>query len=388
MIAILCAHLCKVNKIITNFAKNNNEMIVERDFAGFAFPFAAGITAVMILDFHLWTAFHIPAAASILMSAVSVLLLAHPAHRTWDRHLVTALIIIAALGCGILTGTTHRLISVSSYHGETFVPQWISGLGDKLGEIIKALPFKDSGTAGIINALITGDRTGIPPEVTYAFRNSGASHILSLSGLHLGIIYGFLNFIFKILGNSRNAVRSRAVLTILACGLYTAATGAGASITRAFLFILIRETARVTGRHADTAGVLMTALVIQLVLSPGDVVNAGFQLSYAAMAGIAFIFPRLKGLWPEVRGGLMKWMWNSAAMSIACQITTGPIAYLYFGTFPVHFLLTNLIAVPLTGIIIPLSLLNVVGICPDTLIPATEFLMECMRDSLEIIASM
>ena len=88
----------------------------------------------------------------------------------------------------------------------------------------------------------------------------------------------------------------------------------------------------------------------------------------------------------------MKWIWVSAAMSVSCQVTTGPLAYFYFGTFPQHFLLTNLIAMPLTGLIIPSALLTItldsIGICPDLLISFTETLVGLMSKALSIIASM
>lgn len=169
-------------------------------------------------------------------------------------------------------------------------------------------------------------------------------------------------------------------------------TGAGASITRAFLFILIRETSRLHNRYTSTAQVLMSSLFIQLLISPGSVRDVGFQLSYAAMAGIAFIFPWFRNLWPEGKGGLMKWIWTSASMSISCQITTGPVSYFYFGTFPQHFLLTNLIAIPLAGLIIPTGLLtlflNSLGICPEFMIWFTEKLVDVMTAAMETVSSM
>jgi competence protein ComEC len=115
------------------------------------------------------------------------------------------------------------------------------------------------------------------------------------------------------------------------------------------------------------------------------------------MAGVAFIFPWLKGFWPQdvkfrkFRDPL-KWIWETAALSISCQITTGPLAYVYFGTFPVHFLLTNLIAMPLTGLIIPAAVLTVMltaaGWCPEMLLRATEALVTALSEALNIIASM
>ena len=278
--------------------------------------------------------------------------------------------------------------------------------GTATGEAIDRIRFTDPDTNAIIKALIIGDRSDIPRHVTDAFRESGASHILALSGLHLGIIYGILTRLLSFMGNSPAARLARSLATVLTCGLYTLATGAGASIVRAFIFILFAEAARLHGRFRSTGTVLMSALLVHLVIDPPAIREVGFQLSYAAMAGIAFIFPWLKGFWPEDTSeksswmaGILKhsprplrWIWTTASMSIACQITTGPLAWFYFGTFPVHFLLTNLIAIPLTGLIIPVALLtlmlSVCGICPDMISRACEMLVTALSQALEIISLM
>jgi competence protein ComEC len=109
------------------------------------------------------------------------------------------------------------------------------------------------------------------------------------------------------------------------------------------------------------------------------------------MLGIAYIFPYLKGMWRNNWKGL-KWIWNSAALSISCQITTGPLAYLYFGTFPQHFLLTNLLALPLATVIIPAGLLSAVlsmaGMCPDFVSKGTEWMIQTLLETLRIISLM
>ena len=116
------------------------------------------------------------------------------------------------------------------------------------------------------------------------------------------------------------------------------------------------------------------------------------------MAGIAFILPHLKSYWPgdiredraAVRAG--RKIWHAAAMSVSCQITTAPLAWYHFGTFPIHFLLTNLMAIPLTGIIIPAILvtliLNCLEICPHVVVKTTEALIMTLTRALDIISSM
>jgi competence protein ComEC len=262
---------------------------------------------------------------------------------------------------------------------------------------IDSLAFSNSDTNALLKALLCGDRSDLSKEVTSAFRTAGASHILALSGLHLGIIYSITDMITSVCGNSITSRQVRSLLNVGICTAYTFATGASASITRALLFITLREIGIVTGRPIKLDGLLWKCLLIHLVICPKDILDIGFQLSYAAMAGIAFIFPMLQGFWPEENGsirmkGPLKWIWTTAALSISCQITTGPLAYLHFGTFPMYFLLTNLIALPLTGIIIPaavaVTLLTAAGWCPEILTRATEALVTALSEALEIISLM
>jgi ComEC/Rec2-related protein len=367
-------------------------MIAEREIAGFVLPFTIGIIAAAVLSHLFHTQSIALAAASVIPVSTSVLLLIHPCRHRWGNHFIVFLLLAASAGCGLLTGFTHSLSSMDSPHRYSAISELFTQMGEPLISGIEKIPFKDIATNRIIAALVAGEKSAISSETISVFRESGASHILALSGLHLGIIYGILIRLLSFLGHGTRANKVRAFLIIASCGLYTMITGAGASITRAFLFILIREMSKLYNRYQSTAQTLMGALFLQLLISPGSVRDIGFQLSYAAMAGIAYIFPWLKSLWPEGKGGIIKWVWISASLSLACQITTGPLAYFYFGTFPTHFLLTNLIAMPLTGLIIPLSLLTLVlnyaGLCPGFMTGLTERLVNLMNDALSIVASM
>jgi competence protein ComEC len=256
---------------------------------------------------------------------------------------------------------------------------------------IDSIAFVSSETNALIKALLTGCRTDLPPETTDAFRSSGASHILALSGLHLGIIYLIISKIAGLAGGHPKIKTVRSVICITACSAYSFATGAGASIIRALIFIIIGEISRLLNRKPNLKTTCATSLIIHLTLSPGDISRVGFQLSYAAIAGIAWIFPWLKSIWPDDGDGIMKRIWESAALSISCQITTGPLAWIYFGTFPQYFILTNLIALPMTSLIIPAALLTLVldsmKICPHILIRATEALANALCGALGTIAA-
>ena len=194
------------------------------------------------------------------------------------------------------------------------------------------------------------------------------------------------------------------------------ATGAGDSLVRAFIFISLREIAKASCKYHGLGEILMASLIIQLVLDPLAIRSISFQLSYAAMVGIAFVYPWLEGFWdraaailtlnsgdgnspanPLSRTGWMvnratRWIWKTVALSISCQLTTAPLAYIYFGTFPMHFMLTNLLTLPLTGLLIPVALLTLClsafDWCPLFLIQITEWLVYALVWMLEVISTM
>ena len=262
----------------------------------------------------------------------------------------------------------------------------------RLKGLIYSIPFKADGTAPLLTALLTGDRSGLSRETVSAFRASGASHILALSGLHIGILYLIFDYLTFPLGKSPRAKLIRAVLIVSAAGWFTLATGAGPSIVRAFLFILIGEICCVTGRPRKPSRVLCLALLIQLVITPEVVGTLGFQLSYLAMAGIVLLFPILEKWYPEGRRfNPLRKIWQMSALSISCQVFTAPLAYLTFGTVPRHFLLTNLMAIPivtaLMGFAVATITLYGLGWCPDLLIKITDGLSRLLVWVLEVISS-
>lgn len=380
-------------------------MTVERDIAGFAFPFAVGITLAAIFFKGIFC-FHPEALLPTLcLWGISLGILLSDRRHHLSVNALWICITALALTSGMLSGLSGAWQSICETPKNGPISQAAYGFCESLKIIIAGTPFNDTGTPAIITALITGDKSCLSAETTHAFRESGASHILALSGLHLGIIYGIVRICLSIFGNSPKTRIFKSVLTILTCAFYSIATGAAPSIIRALIFIIAGECSQLMGRHRSTGQTLFIALIIQLTLNPLDITNIGFQLSYAAMFGIAYIFPYLDRFWPKEDSGHdrrkgaapltsrgLRWVWSCAAMSISCQITTAPLALYHFGTFPKYFLLTNLIALPLVGIIIPASLgvivLHKVGCCPEFMIRATESLIVWLRESLEIVATM
>ena len=376
-------------------------MRVVRETAGIALPFAAGVLLAVFSGYGaISSGPYFPMIAYVSMSSAMLVLMSPARRMSWTGWLWLPCG-IAAMSAGMICGITSAHIGINA---DSTVPIFsraaslAEGWGLRMQDAIDRLPFRDDRCNALAKALVTGEKADIPESVISAFSSSGASHILALSGLHLGIIYGIINRLFSIFGNHHRIWIPRSAVIILMCGFYTLATGAGPSIVRSFLFILLAESARLSHRHASTGQLLFAAIIIQLTISPQSVRSAGFQLSYSAMAGIAFILPHLQSMWP---GSIfddrpftkcIRKIWNICAMSISCQLTTAPLAWLHFGTFPKHFLLTNLLALPLTAMIIPVLLVTLLlesfGICPQLALSACEALLTALISALEVIGTM
>lgn len=246
----------------------------------------------------------------------------------------------------------------------------------------------------LIKALLMGERSELDQEIVNSFREAGASHILALSGLHVGIVYGMLSSALSPLGNGRAAKWIRCALGIGFTGFYTVMTGAGASVVRAFIFICLHSAARLCpDRKNDSINIISIAAIIQLSINPLQIKQLGFQLSYLAMLGICTIFPKIKQWYPEAKGfhPMMK-IWSAAALSISCQLFTAPLVYFRFRTFPKYFLLSNLLGLPLTeafivGAVIELSL-SALGIELEITKSLVEKLGQTLVYCLEIIAAL
>ena len=361
--------------------------------AGIGIPFAAGIAAgaVFFPDKNVIPTI-IPFCLAALIPAMTVATLPRIGNNRLLKIATCAIFLATGLFC---------YISYSLGEGIS-LPQGLLGrMAERcvttLKETIDSLPYEDKVTGGLLKALLTGDRSGLDRETTRIFRDSGASHILALSGLHLGILYMILAKLSSPIGNTPSAKRFRFVLTIMAAGSYTVMTGASPSIVRAFLYITIGETARLSGRERSPAGILISALTIQLAINPGVISSLGFQLSYLAMAGIAFLYPRLENLYPKADGlagklDPMRKIWSGASVSIACQAFTAPLVWYRFHTFPKYFLITNLTALPLTSAVMVLSVatiaLSFFGTCPGFMVSINEESVRLLIRCLEIISSL
>lgn len=226
---------------------------------------------------------------------------------------------------------------------------WMAMLKEK---ILKTLNRYIPGNkeAAVAEALLIGYRKNLDKELLQAYSNTGVVHIIAISGMHLGMIYGLLLVLLKPLqGNGIRWLKPLIVLLII--WSFSLLTGASASIIRAAIMFSFVIAGTQLNRSAPLLNSLAAAACCMLCFNPQLLWDIGFQLSYAAVAGIHFFArPLTRLLYTPNR--LLQQCGKMVAITLAAQILTLPLLLYYFHQFPYLFLLTNFIAIPLSGIIL------------------------------------
>ncbi len=223
----------------------------------------------------------------------------------------------------------------------------------------------DTGTLAM--AMLLGAQDGLSEDEQAAFQSAGVSHLMSVSGLHVALLMGVLNWLLTALSLRRGV---RLPLLALLVALYCALTGFSPAAVRATVMIVLWLLAQAAGRKLDPLATLSAAALFVLLLNPLDLFAAGFTLSFAAMAGIMLLNPRLLALLGRLRkekpkrrktGVLRRTLTKLLGkpselicVSLAAQIGVLLPVAAYFHRLPLYGLLFNLLAVPLSGLLLPL----------------------------------
>ena len=211
--------------------------------------------------------------------------------------------------------------------------------------------FTDRDQSSMLSSLIIGYRADISPELMQSFVNTGTIHVLSVSGLHVGVVYYiFQLFLLPFKGMKHSKLINMLLLLILLWG-YTVMTGLVPCVARAALMLSFFIIGNHIGRLTNVVSSVLTAIIIMLLIDPFVVTQLGFQLSFAAVLGIITIQP-LFSIKIKKKNKLGEKIWGLVSVSLAAQIMTFPISVYYFNQFPVYFLIANLIVIPLSTLII------------------------------------
>lgn len=253
--------------------------------------------------------------------------------------------------------------------------------------------------------MVLGDKALLDDSVKQSYSFSGASHILAVSGLHVGILFviinAFLSFFLR--GNQLCPRIIRSVLVVSFLWLYVWITGGAASIVRSALMFSFFSFGFVFQRPYSAYASLFSSAFVLLVADPKNLFDVGFQLSYAAVLSILYFYPKIYSFCHVDEFGfnllnnalfkhLYNGVWSMLSVSIAAQIGTFPLVLYYFHQFSLLFWLTALVALPLVTLIIYIAVaffcFNWVPVLSSALVSILVFFSNLMNRIVGFIASL
>ncbi len=214
---------------------------------------------------------------------------------------------------------------------------------EKLSQRIDRIPLSD-GSRGLVKAMVLGDRSDVSATVMTDFSRAGIIHVLSVSGLHVGIIYFIIAWLLKriaVLG-----MRFRSVAALAVVWIYAGVTGFSPSALRSAGMITLFELSRLGRRGTPGLEVLAGTAVIHCLIDPYTVFSAGAQLSYLAVAGIFFWNPLFNPVVARLRR-VGRYFAGTVFISLAAQSLITPLLLFWFGWIPLYFLIGNIFLLPL-----------------------------------------
>ena len=243
----------------------------------------------------------------------------------------------------------------------------VSAAAARLQSVFSDL-FAANGLSGpeysVITAILLGNNETMDADLKAGYSAAGVSHILCVSGMHVGIIFMILNFLLKPLDYSIRLRFVKSLLLVLAVWFYAALTGLAPSVQRSATMFTFMTVGGLLRRPVDVFHSLFASMFFLLLINPLLIFEIGFEMSYLAVFGIVIFQPRLSALLsPKTRIG--RYFWELVCVSVAAQLSTFPLSVYYFGQFPNYFLLSNLSVMSLSFVVIVTGVvLLVVSWCP------------------------
>jgi competence protein ComEC len=247
---------------------------------------------------------------------------------------------------------------------------------------------KTKKTRQLILALLIGDRSELDKKTLQSFTNAGVVHILAISGLHVGIIYMFLITLLKFCDRNKSLKIFRTGMILLVIWGYALLTGFSPSVSRAATMFSLFAVGRLINRDTSVYNLIAASALINLLINPLLIFHVGFQLSYAAVAGIVFFVP-LFNKQISFSHRIPDYFFKLFSVSLAAQLATFPISIYYFNQFPTYFWLSNLLVIPVVFLIVVSSILfisfSAIGFIGSFLCLVLEFLTEVLTKWVDFI---
>ena len=205
--------------------------------------------------------------------------------------------------------------------------------------------------SGLAEALLVGYRQDLDKELLQSYANTGVVHIIAISGLHLALIFAILKFLMKPIYRKKSGRWVAAILIISMLWTFSFLSGSCPSVLRSALMFTMLVVAENLKKNGSVYNGLFASAFILLCINPSWLWDLGFQLSYLAVLSIVIFY---KPIYQYIN---LNWkipdlIWQSVSLTVSAQILTAPVCILNFHQFPLYFLPANLLAVPLSSLIL------------------------------------
>lgn len=276
--------------------------------------------------------------------------------------------------------------------GELSLSMRALAVREKMVDRYRTLGFEDEDLS-LLSALTIGEKRDFPQELKEEYAAAGASHVLALSGLHLGILYLLLTMLLPLRGRSLWKIVVRETFIILTLWVFAYIAGLPASVVRSAILFTLMSLGRCLRQDSSSVSSLSFAAIAMLLFSPHLLFDVSFQLSFSAVLAILLLAPPLQRLLKvDEHGALYRYVANLLILTLAAQLGTLPFVWYHFGVLPLYSLLTNIFVVPLAFVIIALTLLMLITSFIGPLRLLFTFLLQfvtgVMNDGISWVASL
>lgn len=232
-----------------------------------------------------------------------------------------------------------------------FFRSFIITARERILNVLKTAIGDNKDELGIAEALLIGYTNDLDKDLVQAYSNTGVVHIIAISGMHLGMIYVVLVWLFARIPGIKKYAVLQVILILICLWMFAFLTGAAASVTRSAVMFTFISVGKSVQKNTSIYNSLAASAFVMLCFNPYYLWDVGFQLSYFAVVGIVVFQKPIYNLW-YIKNKWVDKIWQLMSVSIAAQILTFPVCIYYFHQFPNLFLVTNIIAVPLSTIIL------------------------------------
>ncbi|WP_243396868.1 ComEC/Rec2 family competence protein [Flagellimonas pacifica] len=258
-------------------------------------------------------------------------------------------------------------------------------------DIILKLKTKDfdKDVLGVIQALLLGQRDNISENTYNSYKDAGAIHILAVSGLHVGILLLLFQFLLTPLERLPKGKTIKLICVVFLLWSYAFIAGLSPSIVRAVTMFTFVAYAMHLNRPTNSFNIVALSMFFILLMKPLFLFQVGFQMSYAAVLAIVWIYPKLQRFWFP-NNILIRKTWQLLSVSLAAQLGVLPISLYYFHQFPVLFFISNLLVIPFLGLILGIGILviglSIMNFLPNFLVKSYNAIIKMMNSVISWVA--